>query len=89
MWLSNRDFCQGCEKAITAPPSVRFAVLNLMSQNEGMRWDLEPTRAAIGYVPMDRFTPQETPEQRMATEAARGARELVENTEAFIQDRQW
>ena len=40
MWLSNRDLCQGFEKAVLAPPSVRFAVLNLVSRNEGMRWDL-------------------------------------------------
>ncbi len=60
MWLSDRDLCQAFEKAVTAPAGVRFAVLNLMSANAGMRWDLEPTRAAIGYEPGDSSVPQET-----------------------------
>ncbi len=89
MWLSDRDLCQAFEKAVMAPAGVRFAVLNLMSQNAGMRWDLEPTRAAIGYEPRDQSVPQETDELRLATEASRGARRLVENTEEFIQERRW
>ena len=28
-----------------------------MSDNEGMRWDLGPTRDAIGYAPADRSAP--------------------------------
>ncbi len=89
MWLSNRDLCQGFEKAVIAPDSLRFAVLNLMSRNDGMRWDLEPTSAAIGYVPLDHATPDESDASRVATEAAKGAHRLVQNTEAFIQARQW
>jgi NAD+ dependent glucose-6-phosphate dehydrogenase len=53
MWLSNRDLCDGFEKAIIAPPDLRFAVLNLMSDNPGMRWDIETTKRLIGYVPRD------------------------------------
>lgn len=53
MWLSNRDLCQIVEKCIEAPDSVRFAVLNAMSDNRGMAWDLEHTRRVIGYQPMD------------------------------------
>jgi NAD+ dependent glucose-6-phosphate dehydrogenase len=53
MWLSNRDFCQVMEKCITAGPSIRFAVVNAMSDNAGMRWDLEPTRKLLGYEPAD------------------------------------
>ena len=64
MWLSDRDLCQGFEKAVTAPGDLRFAVLNLMSANAGMRWDLEATRKAIGYVPLDRATPRESPDER-------------------------
>jgi len=89
MWLSDRDLCQGFEKAVTAPASLRFGVLNLMSRNDGMRWDLEPTRAAIGYVPLDHATPEDSDEQRAHTETARHARRLVEATEAFIQDQRW
>lgn len=89
MWLSDRDLCQGFEKAVTAPPDLRFAVLNLMSRNDGMRWDLEPTRKAIGYVPLDHAKPQPGPEEAAQTETSRHARRLIEATETFIQDRRW
>jgi NAD+ dependent glucose-6-phosphate dehydrogenase len=56
MWLSNRDMNQAMAKAIAAPP-FGFAVVNLMSNNAGMRWDLEHTRKIIGYVPLDSATP--------------------------------
>lgn len=89
MWLSDRDLCQGFEKAVLAPNTVRFAILNLMSDNAGMRWDLEPTRAAIGYVPLDHATPVESEAERAHTEASRHARRLVEATEDFIQEQRW
>jgi nucleoside-diphosphate-sugar epimerase len=53
MWLSNRDLAQVMEKAVLAPDSVRFAVVNAMSDNPGMRWDLESTRTILGYHPED------------------------------------
>jgi uronate dehydrogenase len=56
MWLSNRDFCQLMEKCILADPSVRFAVVNGMSANTGMRWDIEHTRTLLGYQPHDDVT---------------------------------
>lgn len=89
MWLSDRDLCQGFEKAVTAPEGVRFAVLNLMSRNTGMRWDLEPTRTAIGYEPLDSFSPQEDAVEQSHTAAALQARRLVEGAEAFIQEQRW
>jgi NAD+ dependent glucose-6-phosphate dehydrogenase len=52
MWLSDRDLCHGVECAVFAE-NVPFAVLNLMSNNPGMRWDLEQTRTVIGYAPRD------------------------------------
>jgi uronate dehydrogenase len=52
MWLSNRDMIQFAEKAIEAP-SFGFAIVNLESNNIGMRWDLEHTRKIVGYVPLD------------------------------------
>lgn len=58
MWLSNRDFCHGVERAVLAD-GVGFAVLNLMSANPGMRWDIDSTRKAIGYVPQDGAVPIE------------------------------
>jgi len=57
MWLSDRDFLCGIEKAIIAP-SVPFAVLNLMSDNEGMRWDIQTTAQIIGYIPLDKHSPK-------------------------------
>lgn len=53
MWLSNRDFCQLIERCITADPSLEFAIVNGMSNNEGMRWDIEHARQLVGYEPQD------------------------------------
>ena len=53
MWLSNRDFCQLMERSIEADDSLRFAVINGMSANAGMRWDIEYTRQVVGYEPQD------------------------------------
>lgn len=53
MWLSNRDFCQLMARAIEADPSIRFAVVNGMSRNTGMRWDIEGARRLLGYEPLD------------------------------------
>jgi len=62
MWLSDRDLCQGFEKAVTAPAELHFAILNLMSDNPGMRWDLAETRRRLGYAPQDGAKPVVTPE---------------------------
>lgn len=59
MWLSDRDFLNGMKAAIAAP-KVQFAALNLMSNNPGMRWDLEETKRVIGYNPQD-GSPAEVP----------------------------
>ena len=56
MWLSNRDMNQAAERAIEAE-NFGFAVVNLVSNNAGMRWDIEHTREIIGYVPLDTATP--------------------------------
>lgn len=84
MWLSDRDLAQGFEKAVTAPDSVRFAVLNLMSANPGMRWDLEPARKLIGYAPQDGHAPEVTSEQRANTERARDARATITAAELLL-----
>jgi NAD+ dependent glucose-6-phosphate dehydrogenase len=52
MWLSNRDMNHAIERAIEAE-GVGFAIVNLVSDNPGMRWDLEHTRKTIGYAPRD------------------------------------
>ncbi|MEO5755371.1 MAG: NAD(P)-dependent oxidoreductase, partial [Mesorhizobium sp.] len=52
MWLSDRDFLDGMTAAIIAPVTG-FAVVNLMSDNPGMRWSLDKTRAVLGFSPQD------------------------------------
>jgi nucleoside-diphosphate-sugar epimerase len=52
MWLSDRDFLDGMKAAVTAP-DVTFAVLNLMSNNPDMRWDMSETENVIGFTPRD------------------------------------
>ncbi|HEV3260310.1 MAG TPA: NAD(P)-dependent oxidoreductase [Gemmataceae bacterium] len=56
MWLSNRDYGSLLERCIAAAPSLRFAVVNGMSANTGMRWDLDHTRRLLGYAPQDDVT---------------------------------
>lgn len=60
MWLSDRDFLSGMRSAIEAK-DVSFAALNLMSDNPGMRWDIDETRRVIGYVPQDGSPAKITP----------------------------
>lgn len=52
MWLSDRDFPDGVTAAVTAK-DVKFATVNLMSNNPGMRWDMKETEDLIGFVPQD------------------------------------
>jgi uronate dehydrogenase len=53
MWLSNRDYCHLMERCLLAEGTPPFAVLNGMSANTGMRWDLGATRRLVGYSPQD------------------------------------
>jgi nucleoside-diphosphate-sugar epimerase len=77
MWLSNRDLCQAVEKAIDAE-NVQFAVLNVMSSNAGMRWDLSETRRVLGYEPRDgHVPPPESPRRRLRAWARRTIHTLV------------
>lgn len=56
-WLSHRDLCQGFERAIEAE-NIRFAILNLVSDNQGSSWDLSETRRVLGYRPEDGSVPR-------------------------------
>jgi nucleoside-diphosphate-sugar epimerase len=89
MWLSNRDFVHGVECAITAPDDVRFAVLNLMSDNPGMRWDLEATRRTIGYAPADGAAPVPHPDAAEREARVRAAREEIAAREAWLAESRW
>ena len=56
MWLSNRDFTGIVQAAILADASGWPApgiVVNAMSANRDMPWDLEPTIRYLGYQPQD------------------------------------
>ncbi len=89
MWLSDRDMCNGFARAVLAGPEVRFAVLNLMSGNPGMRWDIETTKRVIGYAPQDGAAAVLTPEIAAATKAAEGAHGLVEQTQGYVLTQRW
>jgi uronate dehydrogenase len=73
MWLSNRDFVAGIQAALLVP-DVPFAILNLVSNNPGMRWDLTETRRILGYSPQDGFASNPAPEDVAEDQTARLAR---------------
>ena len=56
MWLSNEDWAQAVCKACLSPYEGS-ALLNIMSSNLGMRWDLEEAKAVIGYQPASQHKP--------------------------------
>ena len=53
MWLSDRDFLHLLDCCLTAELLEPFLIVNGMSNNTGMRWDLTSTTQAIGYQPQD------------------------------------
>ncbi|MGO4524203.1 NAD-dependent epimerase/dehydratase family protein [Microvirga sp. 2MCAF35] len=56
MWLSNRDFAAVIERALLADAKAwpqPGIVVNGMSRNRSMAWDIETTRRLIGYEPQD------------------------------------
>ena len=56
MWLSNRDFCQLFQRAIEADASTwpdGSITVHGMSDNAGMRWNIDATRHYLGYQPQD------------------------------------
>src|SRR5262249_22279080 len=56
MWLSNRDYLQLMTRCLEADLHRRFVIVNGMSANTGMRWDVEETRRLLGYEPADDVT---------------------------------
>lgn len=53
MWLSDRDFLNLMDCCLSAPLPERFFIVNGMSANCGMRWDLSTARRVLGYNPQD------------------------------------
>lgn len=60
MWLSDGDWCRAAVCAVEAA-DVPFAIVNAVSNNTGMRWDLAEAKRLTGYVPQDSHTPVVTP----------------------------
>jgi NAD+ dependent glucose-6-phosphate dehydrogenase len=83
MWLSDRDLCHGVEQAVLAE-NVKFAILNLMSDNPGMRWDIEETKRVIGFQPRDGYTTDMDERMREGESLAKGARTLADQLNQFI-----
>ena len=73
MWLSNRDFVDAIQAAIDVR-DVPFAILNLVSNNSNMRWDLTETRRVLGFTPKDGFACSRSPEDVVEDNMARLAR---------------
>jgi NAD+ dependent glucose-6-phosphate dehydrogenase len=88
MWLSDRDLCQAMERAVLVE-EVRFAVLNLMSDNAGMRWDIEETKRAIGYTPHDGHVAVLTDEIRERETMVRLEFELSARLEHLAMIQRW
>jgi NAD+ dependent glucose-6-phosphate dehydrogenase len=63
-WISDRDLCHLIERAILAE-GIGFAVVNAVSDNAGMRWDLEGARRLLGYAPVDGHAAIVTPAARL------------------------
>jgi uronate dehydrogenase len=56
MWLSDRDFTQLMERCLQATLPTPFVIVNGMSANTGMAWDLDSTCRILGYEPQDDVT---------------------------------
>lgn len=88
MWLSDRDLCHGFERAVLTE-GIPFAVLNLMSDNPGMPWDIDTTRQTIGYAPQDRWTPVLDDDARRREDLVRRSRALSADLEAEVMQSGW
>jgi NAD+ dependent glucose-6-phosphate dehydrogenase len=54
LWLSNSDLIRLFDCAVEAEIEDRsFVVVNGMSRNHGMRWDLSDTAELLGFLPVD------------------------------------
>jgi len=88
MWLSDRDLCQAIERAVVVE-DVPFAILNLMSDNPRMRWDIDETRRVIGYAPEDGHVAVLTPENVERETMVRLEHELAERLERLAALQRW
>lgn len=66
-----------------------FAVLNLMSDNPGMRWDIDATRRAIGDAPQDGAPAVRTGALDGSEGVVQAARALVERLATLVANQRW
>jgi len=76
MWVSDRDLCQALERAALAT-DLPFAVLNVMSANPGMRWDIEPTHRLLGFQPQDGHDAIDIPANEETDRMAHAASDVI------------
>jgi nucleoside-diphosphate-sugar epimerase len=88
MWLSDRDFCNAMERGVLAE-GIGFEVLNLMSDNPGMRWDIETTKRKIGYAPKDGAAPVLTEQMQADEEDGRRLQESWMALHEMASARRW
>lgn len=70
MWLGNADWSQAVVKSATTD-FTGFHTINVVSANDGMRWDLAGAHAAIGYAPTEHHQPALSLQGRLKDLAAR------------------
>ena len=74
MWVSDRDLCGAFERAVE-DERVGFGVYNLVSNNPGMRWDLDALQRDLGFTPQD-GEPMRVPLAQRAKAALAWARDF-------------
>lgn len=76
-WVSNRDACQGFQRAIEAEVDG-VLVVNLTSDNPDSRWSLASARAGLSYTPQDRgLAPTQPQAEAPPTSMWRGVKRLI------------
>lgn len=88
MWLSDRDLCTGFERSVAAD-QIGFEVLNLMSNNPGMRWDIATTERILGWKAQDGAAPTLTADIIAEEDTARQTRALQSRLDDLDQSRRW
>lgn len=89
MWLADEDLLGLFTAAVAAPPTVRFAIVNAVSSNKGMRWSLREGEEALNFNPVESSVPSVTPEVATADAKARVGRGQIAKIEAELMRERW
>lgn len=76
-WLSDRDLCNAFERAVEAPDAIRFEIFNLVSDNDGMPWDMRKAERLLGFRAEDASTPVPPREKALGKRIGRRLRALA------------